>query len=57
MDPDFAFELNELKCIVENRGRSSILQLHLNIQHIIKTWLLPEGNWEETSQELALYHR
>ena len=56
LDPDFALELNELKSIVENRGCSSILQLHLNIQHIIKTWPLPEGKGEETRQELALYH-
>ena len=57
LNPDFALELNELKSIVENRGCSSILQLHLNIQHIIKTWPLPEGKGEETRQELALYHR
>ena len=48
---------NELKSIVENRGCPSILQLHLNIQHIIKNWPLPEGKGEETRQELALYHR
>ena len=57
LNPDFALELNELKSIVENRGCSSILQLHLNIQDIIKTWPLPEGRGEETRQELALYHR
>ena len=57
LNPDFALELNELKSIVENSGCSSILQLHLNIQHIIKTWPLPEGKGEETRQKLALYHR
>ena len=57
LDPDFALELNELKSIVEHRGCSSILQLYLNIQHIIKTWPLPEGKVEATRQELALYHR
>ena len=56
LNPDFALELNELKSIVENRGCSSIFELHLNIEQILKTWPLPEGLGEEARQEVVKHH-
>ena len=57
LEADFALDLDELKTLVENRGCSSIIQLHLNINKIIKKWCLPEGHGHEERQELVTYYQ
>ena len=46
--PDYALELNELKQLVEGRGPSSVLDLHLNIVRILDyTGRVPDQAREE----------
>ena len=47
--PDFALELNELKQLVEGRGPSSVLDLHLNIVRILDSTGRVPGRAREES--------
>ena len=56
MDDDIALDLNELRSLVEGRGCSSVLDLHLNINHIIDETPILGPKSSQIKQELKEYY-
>eukprot|EP00090_Calanus_glacialis_P000703 TRINITY_DN10472_c0_g1_i1.p1 TRINITY_DN10472_c0_g1~~TRINITY_DN10472_c0_g1_i1.p1 ORF type:complete len:2203 (+),score=428.08 TRINITY_DN10472_c0_g1_i1:62-6670(+) len=56
IEDDIALDLNELRSLVEGRGCSSILDLHLNINHIIDETPILGPKSLKIKQELKEYY-